>query len=202
MKILIAVPTSEFIFPDVMKAIWDLKAPEGAQVDFDYVRGYDCARARNKIIEKAKGYDYVLMVDNDTVVPKDALMSMLEDNEEVVLGYYAHRNFSREFTGKTNLCKLGEFNYTNQYMADEVRGLKEKGEYKIQVHGGGLGCALIKMSVLDKLEYPYFDWVNYATGYVLSEDLFFDERCRTAGVPIYADTRVACGHIFRYVQEI
>lgn len=202
MKVLIAVPTSEFIFPDVIKALWDLDKPEDAEVKFTYVRGYDCARARNKIVEAAEGYEYVLMVDSDTILPKDALVNLLSHNEDVVLGYYAHRNFSKEFTGKTNLCKLGEFNYTNQYLANELKVLKEQGTYKLQVHGGGLGCALIRMSVFKKLEYPYFDWVNYDTGYVLSEDLFFDERCRTAGVPIYADTRVACGHIFRYEQKV
>ena len=112
MRIVIAVPTFENIYPDTFKSIWDLKKPEGAEVDFIYVRGYDCARARNNIIDEAKKRkaDYVLMVDNDTVIPQDALINLLEDDKEVMLGYYAHRVFNSSYDGRTNASKLGEFN--------------------------------------------------------------------------------------------
>lgn len=202
MKIVIAVPTFENIYPDTFKAIWDMKKPDGATVDFIYVRGYDCARARNNIIDAAKKAqaDYVLMIDNDTVPPKDALINLLEDDKDVVVGYYAHRVFNANYDGRTNACKLGEFNYTKQYSGAELKDFRDSGNYVLQIHGGGLGCALIKMSVLDRLAFPYFDWTNYKNNYVLSEDLYFAENCRTSSVPIYVDTRVECGHIFRHTQ--
>lgn len=200
MKLLIAVPTFETIYPDTFKSIWDLELPEGVKADFDFVRGYDCARARNNIADKAidGGYDFVLMIDNDTVVPKDALKNLMDPEEDVVLGYYAHRLFNK-FDGRTNMCKLGEFNYSQQYSGDEIHEIKEN---RLQVHGGGLGCALIRVSLFKRFDYPYFNWVNYNTKYVLSEDLFFAEQCKRANVPIWCDTRVPCGHIFRYIQEI
>ena len=71
-RILIAVPTFESIDPDVFKAIYNLHIPGRIdKVDFDFVRGYDCAKARNDISQKAidGDYDYVLMVDSDTVIP-------------------------------------------------------------------------------------------------------------------------------------
>lgn len=201
-KILIAVPTFETIYPDTFRSIWNLKKPEGYEILFDYVRGYDCARARNLIVDQAKkkGVDYLMMIDNDTVVPEDALEKLVSDDKDVIIGYYAHRNFSPKYDGRTNLCKLGEFNYNKQYSAAEIAELRDKGETVIQIHGGGLGCSLIKMSVFDHINYPYFDWTNYGSGYVLSEDLFFDENLRTHSIPIYADIRVECGHIFRYTQ--
>lgn len=199
-KILIAVPTFENIYPDTFKSIYNLEIPEGVTADFTFVRGYDCARARSNIVNAAKEYDYVFMVDNDTVLPKDALKILLEDGENVMLGYYAHRVFSSQYDGRTNLCKLGEFNYTDQYSGDEMRELREAGTYKVQIHGGGLGCALIRMSVFDRMEVPYFDWVNYQNGYVLSEDLYFAEQCKKIGMPMYADTRVECGHMYRHIQ--
>lgn len=203
MRILIAVPTYENIYPDTFKSIWELKRPEGAEITFTYVRGYDCARARNNIITEAKkqGADYVLMIDNDTVVPDDALINLLSDDKDIILGYYAHRVFNSKYDGRTNACKNdGEFNYTHQYSGAELKALRDSGAYIVQIHGGGLGCALIKISVLDNLAFPYFDWTNYANNYVLSEDLFFAENCRQHSVPIYLDTRVECGHIFRYTQ--
>lgn len=200
MRLLIAIPTFENIYPDTFKAVWDLKKP--CEADFEFVRGYDCARARSNIAKIAidNAYDYLLMVDNDTLPPKDALMHMLEGDEDVVLGYYAHRTNENMYDGRTNMCKLGEFNYTHQYTGQELKALRDTGTNRVQIHGGGLGCALIKVSAFKKLEYPYFDWVNYENGYVLSEDLFFSERCKAAEVHMWCDTRVECGHIFRHIQ--
>ena len=53
-KVLIAVPTFENIMPDTFKAIYDLEKPEGVETLFEFVRGYDCAAARNRIVQKAQ----------------------------------------------------------------------------------------------------------------------------------------------------
>ena len=87
MKILVAVPTFETIYPDTYKSIWDMDKG-GHEVLFDSVRGYDVATARNRIAQKSLDLnaDYVLMVDNDVSLPKDALLLLLEDAKEVNLG--------------------------------------------------------------------------------------------------------------------
>lgn len=198
MKILIAVPTFENIMPDAYKSIWDMDKA-GADCVFEYVRGYDVARARNIIAHKAieMDTDYVLMVDNDMTIPKDALVNLLDDPKEICLGYYAHRSTNNEYTGLTSICKLGEYNYTRQFNAKEIAELKAKGVKKFQIHGGGMGCALIKTSLFKRLQFPYFKWENYNSGYCLSEDLYLCENCRKAKVPVYSDTRVGCGHLLR-----
>ena len=201
MKILIAVPTYENIYPDTYKSIFGLNKGEH-DCSFDFVRGYDCARARNNIAQKAlrEGVDCVFMVDNDVVLPTNALMNLLELNEEVCLGYYVHRHYSNSYDGKTSVCRLGEFNYTWQYPAAELKEMCDRGDYKLQIHGGGMGCALIRVSAFQKMNYPYFKWVNYDNGEVLSEDLYFCEQCKNYHIPIYTNTKVACGHMMRYIQ--
>lgn len=198
MKILIAVPTYENIFPDTFKSIYDLKIPEGVETVFEFVRGYDIAAARNNIARRtiAVKADYVLSVDNDVILPEDALINLLSHEEDIVLGYYAHRQ-NNQFTGKTCLCKLGEFDYTDQYTGDELEELANDGEYLIEVHGGGMGCALIKADLFQQYDYPWYKWTLYPNGGVLSEDLYLCEQCKQLGIPVYADTRVSCGHIFR-----
>lgn len=113
MKIFLAIPTFETIYPDTFKSLWGLERG-GHWVVFDFVRGYDCATARNNIAKQAirEKADYVLMVDNDVVLPSDALIHLLEDPKEVCLGYYAHRPASNIYDGKTCCCKLGEFNFS------------------------------------------------------------------------------------------
>ena len=211
MKILIAVPTFETIHPDTYKSLWDLDKC-GHEVLFDSVRGYDVATARNRIAEKALGLetDYVLMVDNDVVLPKDALKLLLKDAGDVNLGYYAHRGPDNIYHGRTCICKLRDENgkeyyhypLESEYTADDVRKLAEAGETKIEIHGGGMGCALIRTEVFRKLTYPWYDWVNYgdANRGMLSEDLYFCALCKVSGIPIRADVRVGCDHLLRHVQ--
>ena len=209
MKILIAVPTFENIYPDTFKSIYDLDV-SGHDVDFEYVRGYDCATARNKIARLAidSQTDWVLMVDNDVVLPKDALQNLLDDPQQVTLGIYVHRDTDNLYRGRTCVCKLydenGEkyFNYPleSEYSADEIKALRSDGQFKVKIHGGGMGCALIMTKVFEKIAYPWFDWSNYKNGRMLSEDLYFCENLRKHKIPVYADTRVLCGHMLRHIQ--
>lgn len=211
MKILIAVPTFETIFPDTFKSIYDLDGA-GNDLSFEYVRGYDCATARNKIAQKAidGDFNYVLMVDNDVVLPKDVLVNLLDDAKLVTLGSYAHRDNDNVYRGRTCVCKLHNdegkkyFNYPleSEYTAKELSELRDSGQYKIEIHGGGMGCALIKTDVFRMIEYPWYDWVNYKSRRMLSEDLFFCEQCKKRGIKIYTDTRVMCGHMLRHVQLV
>ena len=211
MRILIAVPTYENIMPDTFKGIYDLD-PCGHELIFEFIRGYDVATARNKIAQKALDLetDYVLMVDNDVVLPKDALKNLTDDLKEVCLGYYAHRDTDNVYRGRTCVCKVYDpngvkyFNYPleSEYTADELKELREGNNFKVRIHGGGMGCAFIKTELFQRLDYPWYDWVNYANAHrgMLSEDLFFCEKCRKARIPIYTDTRVGCGHMLRRIQ--
>lgn len=213
-RILIAVPTFETITPDTFKAIWDLDKGDH-EVLFDFIRGYDCATARNKIAMRAQelGADYVLMVDNDVTPPRDALLNLMEHGKQVVSGFYAHRNaHDNLYTGRTCACRLYDadgrpyFNYPleSEYTAAEMREMRENGEHLVEIHGGGMGCILIETRVFDMVPYPWYDWVNYQgeNRGMLSEDLFFCERCHNEGITVYVDTRVACGHLLRHIQQV
>ena len=211
MRILIAVPTYETIYPDTYKSIWDLDKC-GHEVLFDSIRGYDVATARNRIAQRAIDVeaDYVLMVDNDVTLPKDALKLLLEDAKDVCLGYYPHRDTDNVYRGRTCICKLKDENgnayyhypLESEYTAEEMRSMKDAGVTKIEVHGGGSGCALIRTDVFRKLTYPWYDWVNYgdANKGMLSEDLYFCSLCHVDRIPVYTDVRVGCGHLLRHVQ--
>ena len=201
MKIFIAVPTFETISPDTFKSIYGLDRA-GHELVFDFIRGYDCATARNNIAQQTldENADYVLMVDNDIILPSDALVFLLHEPKDVCLGVYANRESEGNYNKNVCAYKLGEFDYVTKLKTFEVFEKRNIGEFKIQIHGGGMGCALIKADVFRKLQYPWFDWVNYQDRGILSEDLYFCEQCNQNGIDIYLDTRVLCGHIFRHIQ--
>lgn len=191
MKILIAVPTFENIQPEVFKAIYELKSEH--DLHFDFMRGYDCAVARNNIckIAIAKGYDYILMVDSDTIIPSDTLDIMLDPPVDVCLGFCPRKNTK---DGKSAMIKLEADNYTDSYYYNELP------QNRIQVKGGGFACALIKTSALSQMDYPYFQYVTNEDYSTFSEDFYFCQQARMYGIDIWADPRVKCGHLARYYQ--
>lgn len=210
MKVLLAVPTFETIFPDTFKAIYDLDV-SGHEVSFEFVRGYDCAKARNTIAQMAidKGFDYVLMVDNDVIMPKDALQNLIQGENDVCFGFCAHRGEKNLYDGRTTICRLYDekgikyFDYTKEsmYTGQEMHTFYDEGTHKVQIHGGGTACVLIKTDVFKRLKFPWFNWVEYSKTKQISEDLYFCEQCKKAKIPLYVDTRVECGHIFRHIQQ-
>ena len=143
MKILIAVPTFESIKPECFKSIYGLTRPDGCTLYFDYVSGYDCAKARNQIAKNAMAgnYDYVLMVDSDIQLPPDTLIRLLECESDIALGWYYRK---RTKTDQTVIFTFGK-NFddqnciTGQTMIHEV-------PRPIEIKGGGLGIALISTS--------------------------------------------------------
>ena len=192
MAVLVAVPTFESIAPECFKAIYDL---HGDNVSFDFVRGYDCAKARNEIARKALSgaYEYVLMVDSDIVIPPDALELMIENAPDVCFGVYPRKNTEK---GETELFKDGTFDFKNRFTFAELDGMEN---HRVDVKGSGFGCALIKTDIFNRISYPWFEFISYENNTFLSEDLSF---CLKAGVMyrLEADTRVRCGHIGRRIQ--
>ena len=189
MKILVAVPTFETITPETFKSIYNLDSA-GHDLSFDYVKGYDCAKARNAIVGKAfeGDYDYILMVDSDIIVPSDAIPKFLEYPVPICFGLYPHKNTDKN---EAEIFKLECENYTERYTYDELDNPR------LVVKGAGFGCAFISTGVFKKLEYPFFKYVSYDNGCFLSEDLYFCSTARRKGFSIWADTRIRCGHLFK-----
>lgn len=185
MKILIAVPTFDGrIEPETYQSIWDMDKL-GHEARFQYVIGYDCAKARNDICRMAKSFDYVLMVDSDIILPTNTLKCMLEEPVDIITGLYPHKNGVDE----AEIFKNGTNDFVHRFRYDELE------EGRIHVKGCGGGCLLINTKILDKLKFPWFKFVVYENGTELSEDLYFCCQVNDAGMKIYADTRIYCGHI-------
>lgn len=192
MRILLAVPTFEHIQNDVFEAIYNLDRC-GHTVDFQYVAGYDCAFARNVIadIAIAQSYDYVLMVDSDTVIPKDTLKHLLDPPVDIVLGVCPRKNTT---TKQTALCPADCLDMSKSLTYDEL------GEDRIELTVGGFACALIRTEVFLEMLYPYFQYERNEDRSVLSEDYYFCQKAISTGFQIWADPRVKCGHLAKYYQ--
>lgn len=193
MKILIAVPTFENILPECFQSIYDLDK-DGHDVHFEFVKGYDCAKARNMIVKTAieGGYDYTLMVDSDIVLPPDTLKIFLSDPCPIIMGLYPKK---RTANSETTLVKPDAKDNNNRYFYHTLPK-----EQRFPIRAGGFGCVLIHKDVFKHLSYPYFLFEVHKYGTFLSEDYYFCKKAREAGYTIWADSRVRCGHVVKSIQ--
>ena len=191
MKILIAVPTFENIQPEVFKAIYEIKSEH--ELHFDIMRGYDCAVARNNIgkLAIAGGYDYVLMVDSDTIIPPNTLDLMLDPAVDICLVICPRKNTK---DGKTAMVKPVSTDYQCNYYYSELPAERTR------IKGGGFACALIKTYVFSQPGYPWFQYVCNEDYSYFSEDYYFCQQAHMYGIDVWMDPRVRCGHLARYYQ--
>lgn len=213
MRILIEVPTYDGrISRATSESLWRLDRG-GHDVDYRPRVGYGCGMARNRIAADALNarYDYVLMVDNDIELPPDALVNLLEHRQPIVMGWYLNR-YARGGGSLTTLYRVG---YTwEMFRASELLDLRDAGKHLIRVKGGGMGCCLFVADLFRHLPFPWFEWTDEARdeldvtdAYAChdafqsgGEDINFCNLAASHGIPIHADTRVACGHEFREVR--
>lgn len=205
LKILIGIPARDTVYQYTYDSIINLDISD-LDVSVHHSIGYGIAQSRNKLADYAieKGFSHILYLDDDVVLPSDALKNLLEHNREAVFGYYPRRSKKGIYEGYVSVYKMGESSYTKKFSEKELKESRENGEYLLRIHGGGMGCSLIKSSVFDKLDFPYFKYIEYpgSKRNVLGEDLYFCNQLKSAQIPIFVDTRVGCGHVFRYVQEV
>ncbi len=201
MKILIAVPTYENIEPATFKSIYDLD-PCGHEIDFESVTGYAVDIARNRIVDMAleRGYDYVLMVDSDMVLPHDAIYNLTNPLTDICSGVCPRRGTT---TGRSELYKLGcrylnEESNINYALVDRLVDIQN---YRIEIGVAGGACMLINTDVFRNIEYPWFKFELFPNRGYTSEDVHFCGLVHhTQKYKIYADMRVQCGHINKVTQ--
>lgn len=204
-RILIGIPARDTVYQYTYDSLMNLDI-SGLDVSWHNSIGYGIAQSRNKIADYAlnNGFTHILYVDDDVVLPVDSLKNLIEDGQKAVFGYYARRSKKGIYEGHVSVYKTGESSYTNKFSEEELKSKRNAGEFLVKIHGGGMGCALIESSVFEKIDFPYFKYIEYSgpKRNVLSEDLYFCNQLKSAQIPIFVDTRVGCGHVFRYVQEV
>ena len=184
-KVLITVSTGEYArnanFYDYYHM---LEKPEGAIISF--VHGRSPAKSRNILINAAQEQDctHILFIDDDMTYPADGLVKLLEHDVEVVSGLYLSRSYPHQSVvfdladdeGKT--CPM--------YLVDKP--------YLKPIVAAGFGFLLVKMSVFDKLEKPYVR-LGEMDNEEWCDDIGFCKRMREAGVNMFCDLNIQCGHM-------
>lgn len=129
-----------------------------------------------------KGYDYLFFVDSDVILEDDTLEKLKKENKDVITGAYLNSfNLGREKVIAPVVFKDvpgGAQLYTYEGM------FPERVE---EIGAAGLGCALIKKEVLEKIDFRLMDSGK-------SEDIAFYLDARKNGFKAYVNTDVKCTH--------
>lgn len=184
-KVAIGVPSPEVgpysVFYDSLLHMKGLVAEDVIQL-----RGANVAENRNLIqqVAKVRGYDAILYLDNDQVMPPDTLSRLVARDLDVVSGLYLKREppfIPHAYHKKDN------------HWWPHCLGKGESG--LIAVDMTGAGCLLVKMSVFDKLERPYWTLGQGLAGPdKWGDDEVFCTKLRAAGYQVYVDLDCPVGH--------
>jgi len=160
-----------------LDTLFTLDNPHGAQSSRNIIYNYQKAER----IVKAEKYDYLFTIENDMIVPPDALVKLLAVDADIVYGVYCFRR------GKPTINILRADDTQESYsLSGNLRAWKKVFGKVIDCNGLGFGCTLIKSSVFDALT------LHSDSGH--DGDSQMAHEARRLGITQKADTSILCGH--------
>lgn len=144
------------------------------------------ADLRNGLVKSAlaQGCSHILMMDTDQTYPIDTIERLLAHNKPIV-GCLIHRRYP-PFEPLVMTGDIGNWTRINEW---------EDGEL-LKVDATGTGCLLFQSWIFEKIPFPWFEFrKNEELGGIIGEDIWFCHQAKQAGIPIYVDTTVKCGHL-------
>jgi hypothetical protein len=129
--------------------------------------------------------DYLMFIDDDVIVPIGCVEKMIEvlekENAEIVAGWTIIRGYPFD----NMFFKLDEKKNLRNYVVERGPGL-------VEVDAVGFSCALIKVSLLKKIQAPFF-----VTGPYNTEDIYFCVKVKDSfpDASILVDCSIETAHI-------
>lgn len=197
-KVVFGIPTEGHTPPESFQTIRQMCFRHGfleAQGRFEF---YDSTAgrmftpmAREKIADTALAIDadYLFMIDDDMLAPKDLFERLQARNVDVIAPLAFTRN-APYLPVMYQTTKGWDPIMKQEYVINDwVRNWPR--QKLVECDAVGFGAVLIKVSVLKKMKRPFF-MCSSGTG----EDIWFCHRAKEeAGARIFMDTTVELGHI-------
>jgi len=192
MKILLAIPSARYIETECVTSLFEME--KTGDIELFIPKSYSVDVGRNIIAKYAQenGFDYIMWVDSDMILPKNTLVRLLSHNKDIVAGVYSYKVLGN----KEVVAKRFQDETREEYDNLTIKEIKESSGL-IEVDGFGFGCVLTKVSVFDKIPYPWFIFTQE-----MGEDIFFCRKAQNEGYKLWLDTDVICGHIGQINYDI
>lgn len=187
MKLLIGIPTLDYIHVEFMKCLTALLMrlrDDGIKFELDIESGTLVYTARERIAHKAinEKFTHVLWLDSDMVFSPDILDDLMFSGKPFVSGIY----HARRKGYASCIFKSIDIN-------EKVERFEEYPRETFQIAGCGFGCVLIETSILESVCYAKGVCFTPLPSY--GEDIAFCKRATELGHTIWCEPSVVCGHI-------
>lgn len=186
MKLMVAVPTTDYVHAEFMKCLVGLSNKlirDGVDVRVEIVGGTLVYIARNRLAQTAvnEGYTHVLWLDSDMTFGPDIVDDLLFCGKDMVCGAFIMRR-----------PQFGPCVYEDIH-AEPMKKVREFGTQPFKVNGCGFATVLTTVELL-KAVYDRFGTYFRPTE-KFSEDIAFCERVNAIGREIWCEPTVRPGHI-------
>ena len=164
-----------------------LQTPAAYSCNIEQPYGFTTPDAQNFVIEKAikEEVDYIFFVEDDTLIPRMALVQLLHHNADIAGGFYYRKYFPLESAGM-HLDEEGKPAAIKNFKIGDI------------IHNTlvlPMGCALLKVNTLKKIEPPWFKAVSVNDRPALTSDTYICQKMRDIGVDIITDLGIQCIHV-------
>lgn len=138
------------------------------------------------------GFDYLLFIDDDVLVPIDGVKRLLEADKDIIAGVTFIRGYPYHPMIFNFYKKLVSGDGLDTHYMDDYLTLAHPETGLLQCDAIGFSFCLIKVSLLRKLNPPFF-----ITGENHTEDVYFCNKARVEvpGAEVWVDTKIETAHI-------
>jgi hypothetical protein len=204
MNILIVCPVYRRFFDVTVRSIFSLRPVDGGRLDaFFPWEGYGDGQrdSRDIIADKYNaarlralegGYDAMLCIESDMIVPNDAAQKLAATGAAVAYGAYVFRR--KPFHWNAYSVMLPEKKMSGYPLSNVPERARLDWGGVVEVDGVGLGCTLIRRRVLEKVSFRS-DGGKHADGSRSHCDWYFSLDVTRRGYKQKCDLSVLCGHI-------
>jgi GT2 family glycosyltransferase len=185
-KVIIGIPTVGHVDWRFASSLMTLQCPNETKVIWQVKTMIDTARNRIAQLFLQDEADFLLMIDDDMLIPPETVINLMRHDVDVV-GCLAFKR-REDFEPCVYRKEKGNYIPILPNIFQEVDAIGSSG-------------LLIKREVLEKLEYPYFETgydkkgERFAKGNHFSVDFDFSLKAKEKGFKIFCDPEVEFGHI-------
>lgn len=193
-RVCCAMPCRTVPHPKAFRALQVAAARYGAPLDTPAGEPRD--RNRNMCVtqflqHKREAFDYLLFVDDDTVIPPDAIERLLEVDRSIAVGV---QPLLIDGHLVANVMEYPTVERTRPCWPSWVTWKPPQQPYV--VHYCGFGCVLIRRQVLERMHFPWFqeDCGDQWSDGNWTEDIYFCRKAHRFGYEVWCQPKVICGH--------
>ena len=182
-KVMIGVPMTKDFKIDLRTSYWCNREKDfGVGWTFRADAGGSVSRNKNAMIKLLleKDFTHFFCMNNDTWTSHNAVNKLLAHDVDIVSGVAP--GFS------------GEFFWMGQLERNVVLKIHKLPDKLTKAARGGGPGMLVKRKVFEKMEFPWFDFIQGNDGQEMSEDYYFSDKAVDMGFEVWIDPNIVLHH--------